>query len=319
MSINKGKAMKKVILVVIFIAISAHLIAISENAGTTAYNFLNIPIGARGAGMGNTFTGISNDALAPFWNPAGLVQVKQKLLYATYMNYFAGYNGGAASYTLPLNETTTLAVFSKFIGVGGIPKTGIDANQQMVDLGTFGSYDVVLGVSYGKYISPILDWGINLKIISETIDEYSSQAVAADVCILHQSPNPNLKIGISAKNLGMQLSKFDQEKEKLPMTFTAGFSYKLNKGIIALDISKPMHGDLYGTIGFETVFQDKYVVRAGYRSNSKDWNVGSNIDFLSGISLGAGFLWKDYTFDYAINSYGELGFIHQISIGYHFK
>ncbi len=311
--------MKKVILIVMCLAITAQLFAINENAGTTAFNFLNIPIGARGAGMGNTYTAIANDALAPFWNSAGLVEVKQKLLYATYMNYFAGYNGGAASFTLPLNNTSTLAIFSKFIGVGGIPKTGIDANQQMVDLGTFGSYDVLLGLAYGKYVSPILNWGVNLKIISETIDEYSSQAVAADVCILHQSPNPNLKIGIAAKNLGTQLSKFDQEKEKLPMTFTAGFAYKLNKGLIALDISKPLQGDLYGTVGFETTFQDKYVLRVGYRSNAGDWNVGSKIDFLSGISIGAGFLWKDYTFDYALNSYGELGFIHQISVGYHFK
>ena len=176
----------------------------------------------------------------------------------------------------------------------------------------------MFGASYGKYISDIINWGVNIKIISETIDEYSSQAVAADVCLLHQSPNPNLKVGLAAKNLGTQLSKFDQEKEKLPMTFTFGLAYKLNTGVIALDINKPMHTDFYGTIGLETTFQNKITVRAGYRSNANDWNVGSGIDFLSGISAGVGFSWKEYKFDYAVNSYGELGFIHQLSVGYHF-
>ncbi len=310
--------MKKIFLLVICFALTTSLFAISEDAGTTAFNFLNIPMGARSAGMGNTFTAIANDALAPFWNPAGLPNIRERLLQITYMNYFAGYNGGAVSYTMPLNEGTTVAFFSKFIGVGGIPKTGIDENQNLVDLGTFGSYDVLFGASYGKYISDIINWGVNIKIISETIDEYSSQAVAADVCILHQSPNPNLKIGLAAKNLGMQLSKFDQEKEKLPMTFTLGLAYKLNTGVIALDINKPMHTDFYGTIGLETTFQNKITVRAGYRSNASDWNVGSGIDFLSGISAGVGFSWKEYKFDYAVNSYGELGFIHQLSVGYHF-
>jgi len=313
-----GTHMKKIFLLVICFAFTTSLFAISEDAGTTAFNFLNIPMGARSAGMGNTFTAIANDALAPFWNPAGLPNIRERLLQITYMNYFAGYNGGAVSYTMPLNEGTTVAFFSKFIGVGGIPKTGIDENQNLIDLGTFGSYDVLFGASYGKYISDILNWGVNIKIISETIDEYSSQAVAADVCILHQSPNPNLKIGLAAKNLGMQLSKFDQEKEKLPMTFTFGLAYKLNTGVIALDINKPMHTDFYGTIGLETTFQNKITVRAGYRSNASDWNVGSGIDFLSGISAGVGFSWKDYKFDYAVNSYGELGFIHQLSVGYHF-
>ncbi|MBN2017301.1 MAG: PorV/PorQ family protein [Candidatus Cloacimonetes bacterium] len=310
--------MKKFFLLVMSFTITTGLFAISEDAGTTAFNFLNIPMGARGAGMGNSFTAVSDDALAPFWNAAGLPNVRAKLLQVTYINYFAGYNGGAASYTMPLKEGSTIAVFSKFMGVGGIPKTGIDGNQNLVDLGTFGSYDVMLGVSYGKYLSEIINWGVNLKVISETIDEYSSQAVAADVCILHQSPNPRLKIGLAARNLGMQLSKFDQEKEKLPLTFSLGLAYKLNTGVLALDVHKPMHTNFYGTIGLETTFQNKFTVRAGYRTNASDWKVGSGIDFLSGISAGVGFSWKDYQFDYAVNSYGELGFIHQLSVGYHF-
>jgi len=312
--------MKKIFLIAICFIITSNLAAISEDAGTTAFNFLNIPIGARGAGLANTYTAIADDALAPFWNPAGLPNIKENLLQISYISYFSDYNGGAVSYIQPLNQTTAVAFYSKFMGVGNIPKTGIDFNQQLVDLGTFGSYDVLLGASYGKYVSDILNWGISIKFISETIDEYSSQAVAGDVCLLHQSPNPFLKVGFAAKNIGTQISKFDQEKEKLPLTFTVGFAYEINNSsILALDISKPLHADFYGTVGLETSILNVLTLRAGYRSNANDWEVGSKKDFLSGFSAGVGFGLKKYSFDYAVNSYGELGFIHQISIGYQFK
>lgn len=294
------------------------LFAIHSDAGTTTFTFLKIPIGPRGAAMANAFHGLSNDELAPFWNPAGLPQVKNKKLGITYLNYFAGYNGGAVSFVMPISDKSTIAIFSKFIGVGNIPKTGIDDQQQLIDLGTFGSYDVLLGLSYGKIVSDIINWGINVKIISESIDEYSSQAVAVDICILHQTTNPKLKLGIVAKNIGTQLSKFHSEEEKLPIYFAAGFAYYLNNGFITLDINKPMDNDFYGTIGFETNLRSNLKLRCGYRTNASDWHVGSNIDFLSGISAGFGFNWKDYNFDYAINSFGELGFIHQLSMGYNF-
>ena len=317
--------MRLIIILLLVIFFVQPLFAIHGDAGTTAFNFLKVPIGPRGSAMSNAFHGLSNDELAPFWNPAGLPQVKNKKLGITYLNYFAGYNGGAASFLMPISDKATIAIFSQFIGVGNIPKTGIE-NQQLIDLGTFGSYDILLGLSYGKIISDIINLGVNIKFISESIDKYSSQAVAADFCILHQTTNPRLKLGIVAKNFGQQLSKFDSEKEKLPLSFAAGFAYSLNNGFLTLDINKPMENDFYGTLGFETTvlstiggfFGNNLKIRCGYRTNANDWHVGSNIDFLSGISAGFGFCWKKYNFDYAISSFGELGFIHQLSMGYNY-
>jgi len=189
------------------------LFAIHNDAGTSVFNFLKIPIGPRGSAMANAFCGLSNDELAPFWNPAGLPQVKNKKLGVTYLNYFVGYNGSAASFVLPLSDKSTIAIFSKFCGAGDFKKRGEDGKY----LGEFGAYHVLLGVSYAKVLSEILNWGINIKFISETIDEYSSQAVVGDISILHQTTNPRLKLGIVAKNFGKQLSQFDSVKEDLPI------------------------------------------------------------------------------------------------------
>jgi hypothetical protein len=310
--------MKRITIFILVLLFVQPLFAIHNDAGTTVFNFLKVPVGPRGSAMANAFCGLSNDELAPFWNPAGLPQVKNKKLGITYLNYFAGYNGGAVSFVLPMSDEVTLAIFSKFAGVGDIPKTGIDEDNELVPLGTFGSSDVLLGFSYAKVLSEILNWGFNVKFISESIDEYSSQAVAADVGIFHQTTTPRLKLGVVAKNLGKQITRFDKEDEKLPIFFAAGFAYYLNNGFITLDINKPMDNDFYGTFGYETNVRKNLKLRCGYRTNAKDWQVGSDIDFLSGISAGLGFGWKEYHFDYAINSFGELGFIHQLSVEYNF-
>ncbi|MBI5711499.1 MAG: hypothetical protein HZC42_14535 [Candidatus Eisenbacteria bacterium] len=49
------------------------LTAAPARATKYAGEFLKIPIGARAIGMGGAFTAVSDDATAPYWNPAGMV------------------------------------------------------------------------------------------------------------------------------------------------------------------------------------------------------------------------------------------------------
>jgi len=308
--------MKFIIFIISLMLIFQPLAQAATGAGTKSFTFLRIPVGARSGAMSNAFYGLSNDETASFFNPAGLAKFREKKISFTYMNYLVGYNGGSTSFTFPLTQNSTMAIFAKFMGVAGIDKTDINLDTgELIDLGeTFGSYDVLLGLSYGTAVSEILDFGINLKFLSETIDEYSSQAAAADIAIIHQTPNPNLKVGIAAKNLGKQITKFDNKEEDLPITFAGAFSYKIPEGYFNVDVIKPLDQDVYVNIGIEKLAYKNLILRAGYKSNAADWQVGSDIDFLSGISTGFGFNWGDFDFSYAINSYGELGFIHQLSV-----
>ncbi|HVP14764.1 MAG TPA: hypothetical protein VMS88_04430 [Terriglobales bacterium] len=51
------------------------LLVLAAPAGATKYagEFLKIQVGARALGMGGAFVAISDDATAPYWNPAGMV------------------------------------------------------------------------------------------------------------------------------------------------------------------------------------------------------------------------------------------------------
>ena len=47
------------------------------NRGTTAASFLEVGIGARSMGMGGAYVAVAQDAIAMYWNPAGLSRIQQ--------------------------------------------------------------------------------------------------------------------------------------------------------------------------------------------------------------------------------------------------
>ncbi len=58
----------------VLVSLTAAL-ALAATAHATKYagEFLKIPVGPRAIGMGGAFTAVSDDATAPYWNPAGMV------------------------------------------------------------------------------------------------------------------------------------------------------------------------------------------------------------------------------------------------------
>jgi len=63
----------KRLFVLITCAAAAGLLAGPARATKYAGEFLKIPVGPRAIAMGGAFTGVSDDATAPYWNPAGMV------------------------------------------------------------------------------------------------------------------------------------------------------------------------------------------------------------------------------------------------------
>ena len=125
------------------------------------------------------------------------------------------------------------------------------------------------------------------------------------------------------RNIGKQLSYYtDSEyEEEMPTTFTVGLSFHPNhKLYTTVDIYKPLDNDIFGRIGVEYKLHPVLALRAGYKTNASDWATGGDYDIFSGISFGTGFNLNKYNLniDYAIVSYGDLGFVNQISIKYLF-
>lgn len=77
-------------------AVAAPLAALVLFAAAPAFatkyaaEFLKIQVGARAAGMGGAFTAVSDDATAPYWNPAGMVYLPYREVLPQHEEKFGG-------------------------------------------------------------------------------------------------------------------------------------------------------------------------------------------------------------------------------------
>lgn len=59
-------------------------------AGAASSPYLKLPMGARGTGMGEAFSGIANDVNALYYNPAGLTAMDAAQLQLMHLEGFGG-------------------------------------------------------------------------------------------------------------------------------------------------------------------------------------------------------------------------------------
>jgi hypothetical protein len=298
------------------------LSAVNENAGTTGFNNLKIVYSARAMAMARAMTGVDGAIEGLQFNPAAVLNINDLTAASTYCNYFAGSNGGALHLLLPRNENVTYGFMLHYLNLGTMDRTEVTSNNEYLDTGeTFGAGDIIAGASAARKVSPAIDVGITLKFIYDKIDTYSASAIMVDAGLVHHPINEKIKVGLSLRNLGRQITYYTGEKysESLPFTFAAGLSYKFApKMMAAMDISKPKGSNLTVKFGMEYKLHPMLFLRGGYNSNSADWRTGGDWDWTSGVTLGAGFNWNKYTLDYGLASYGNLGFVNQVTLAYSF-
>ncbi len=310
----------KIKIILLIITFTTSIFAQNDEIETTGFTFLRLNYSARASAMANAFTGLSNDVNAVFFNPAGLTQIETDEASLTYMDYFVGVNCGSAVYAHKIKDAT-VAFFVK----------GLNATEDRTledELGNFIGYDgtfgvsmIELGTSFGKQILHNLDVGISAKYLLENLDDKSASAIAFDFAVLHQTTNKHLKLGIVLRSFGKQISYHNEYEEGLPRTISVGFSFHpYKKFYTTIDINKPLEDDIFGNIGTEFQIHPILAMRMGYQTNAKDWQTDGNFDVFAGISCGLGFDLHHYNMkiDYAISSYGNLGFVNQISVKYLF-
>jgi len=244
---------KLILLSVLVMFCFSALSGVSEDVGTSGFAFLRITYSAQAAAKANAYTGQADDIETVFFNSAGLPNIKNKTVYTSYISYFEGFQGGAVAYAMPYNETVSLAIHAQYLGNNSIEKTEIDEQGNFIPTsGLFGANNIVFGISGGKYIHEMLNIGLGLKVIRDNLDEHSATAIVGVVALLHQTTNEHLKVGVTLKNFGKQLTYYTSSKyeEKLPTLAVVGFSYSPREEFIAnLDIEKP--------------FNDSFKARAG--------------------------------------------------------
>lgn len=313
--------------------ISAPLFAGNSKVGTTAYSFLKMGVGAKALSMGNAFVGLADDESALYYNPAGIIGFQQKAVSGSYMNYIADIQSGNLMFVLPQGVMTDSAdpndedeaVFQDSKSAIGFSAIYLnygridEANAEGTITGDFGGSDMAFGLTYAIKASRLVSVGGTAKFIYQKIDQYSSKGVAVDVGMLVRLKDARTNIGVSASNLGFQLSGLsDEHKDPLPILVRVGISHRVRE--LPLTVSGegvyPSDNDLYGSIGVEISPNIPLALRLGYSSFGKNYKTGGDKDNTAGFSLGVGFKFTKMAVDYAFLPYADLGSLHRFCFAY---
>src|SRR5260221_494007 len=127
-------------------AMSAVSLYAVTDSGTTAFSFLNLPVGARATGMGQAFTSVPNDIQGLVYNPASLATMAASQLSFQHLSYVQDITQEAVSFGhAGRQEEMSWGVSSNYLRVGNITRTVATAGgtgDGFTEVGSFSTYDL---------------------------------------------------------------------------------------------------------------------------------------------------------------------------------
>ena len=241
--------MRKLILLIV-ILVAAYPLAYGQIGGESTYEFLNLTNSARMAALGGNQIALqdSTDLNVSYNNPSLLMPEMKNMLTVNYVNYFAGVNFGYAAYSFATPLPGNVAVGMHYINYGefieALPngiKTGATFNASEYALNLIWSNEYKLnftkknslGSSSNDSKSTMdhqrLTYGINLKPILSSFENYQSIGIAADLGASYFSRNGLTVTSLVFRNIGTQISTYYEgaERESIPFNLQFGVSQKL--------------------------------------------------------------------------------------------
>ncbi len=169
--------MKKKILFLLLFVVNA---TYSQTVRKYSNEFMNIGVDAAALGMSNAVVASSADVNSCYWNPAGLIHLKENQISLMHSNYFANIaKYDYAAYASPIDDRSAWGLSLIRFGVDDILNTtdlidnegNIDYNRiklfSTADYGFTFSYAVKLPVEGFQY-------GVNAKIIRRIIGDFAT-------------------------------------------------------------------------------------------------------------------------------------------------
>jgi len=304
-----------------------------EKVAQTGLKFLSVSVGAHGAGMGDAFSAVANNAEAMFWNPAGMAYINKWNISGGYNQWIAGIK----------HQYTGLAYNTGNIGVLGVNLIWVDYGtaygtrrseadpRGYIETGPFSPSALSAGFTYSRQVSDRFSFGVNVKYVhqdlgtsyigtGETTEEFKEEtkeinAFAFDFGTLYYIGFKDLRIAMCAKNVSAEY-QYETEAFSLPLTLRIGIAMDLLKAfsintksslILAIDAIHPRDYQERVHFGMEYSFYNMIALRAGYKFNYDEDN----------LSFGVGLKEKrtGIKVDYAYNPFGDFDAVHRISVG----
>lgn len=225
--------MKKVLLRTVLIVLLSSSKSSYAQFRKYSNEFLNIGAGARGLGMGGAQIASVSDGNAGYWNPAGLVHIKNdpvvNFMHAEYFSGIGKYDYGSVA--IPLSdEKRTIALSLLRFGVDDIPNTLYlvepDGSINYNNIRSFSSADYAFLFSYAQQIkqtgNKLFSFGVNAKVIHRNVGTFAKAwGFGLDAGV--QMHTGRWKLGVAARDVtttfnAWSFSFTEEEKEVLYLT-----------------------------------------------------------------------------------------------------
>lgn len=330
--------------IIIVLICFASVIEAQNKVGTSAAEFLTIPVGPRANGMGSAFVATADDATASFWNVGGLSRLSKSQFQANYAEWLVpGTALSWAGLAFKLDEDNAIAITFNSLDYGEEEITTADFPN-----GTgarWDAMDIAIGVSYARNLTDRFSIGGTVKFIQSRIWNESATAVAMDIGLLFRTQFNGIRIGMNITNFGTEMkldgkdlllpadidpsasgnnaniaANLGTDPWGLPLNFTVGVAGEALdnedwKWTIGLDALYPNNTTPYLNLGTELVWNKILAFRVGYTSLFEE---DTEEGLAAGLGLQYGFGGVDLRFDYSYSQFGVFGDIsrYAVTIGF---
>lgn len=210
--------MKK-ILIIFLVLMSRQLLTAQES--TSAYNVLKLPTSGHVAALGGENVSIIDNDVAIAWhNPALLSNVQTNTLGLNFMTYFADSRWMGAQYARAFGERHTGALAIQYMDYGSQDETDAQGNV----VGSFSAKDIVVAPSYSYLFNDKWSGGATLKMAYSSYASYSAMAVGVDLGLNYYDEERNLSVSATLKNIGAEISSFQDQEQHLPFVAQVGIT-----------------------------------------------------------------------------------------------
>ena len=325
---------------IIYIILSAIITATlplqaqTEGAGSSVFNFLNLPASSRLNALGGENVSLAdNDISMAFINPALLTSETDKVLQLNYAYYLAGTMFGSVMYGHNYKNNYFAA------GIHYLDYGQMEYADEMGNLlgGTFTAKDICVNLMYARLLGPQFRIGATVKPIFSVYERYTSVALGADVGGYFQTKDSLFQMGLALRNIGWQLKSFYEEDygqhtEMLPLNLELGMSLKLPHAPLRFSMTvhnlqrwdiAPRELDVkwYDMLFRHTIWavdivpkSEKFYLTVSYNHRRQaEMNI-YDVRSMAGFAFGAGVRVYKFRVGFAMSQYTKGSFTYQASI-----
>ena len=293
-----------------------------QRTGTSSLQFLKIGNGARGTGMGETFTAVADDISSLFYNPAGLSLFKENGLTFSHTAWFVDtrqeFFGGVyhfGSNALGVSVTSLRTEDMK-----------VTTEYQPEGTGDYFRFsDIAIGLSFARKMTSQFSFGATVKYVEESLGELKIRTVLGDLATYYMTGLGTTRFAVMISNFGGQVTPSGEvqliggrvansfQSFPPPTLFKIGFAFEpiltqTNRITTSAQLNSPNDNKENINIGAEYAYKEFLFIRGGYKFNVD----AENFSFGAGLKFPISFARANL--DYSIANYKDLGFAHRFSL-----